>query len=170
MLRLFSHLKSAGLDSSLCPPLSACLELRPTFLRSMSTSSSSMSVNELVAQLMSLAENSKRLVHATDYECSISENKTIKVQSWRMREWEYYKVPSPFPTLARGLFTTQDIKTSSDGESENAEAAGDYRVVVRGYDKFFNIGEVPWTSVSPFHLYESSFGWRLTLLRISGNL
>jgi tRNA ligase len=53
-----------------------------------------------------------------------------------MNEFKYYDIPSPFPTLARGLFTTE-----MDGEPK-------YRIVVRGYDKFFNIGEVPWTNVS----------------------
>ncbi|KAJ3017665.1 hypothetical protein NUW54_g533 [Trametes sanguinea] len=54
-----------------------------------------------------------------------------------MNEFKYYDIPSPFPTLARGLFT-QDIK----------DASGDikHRIVARGYDKFFNIGEVPWTN------------------------
>lgn len=46
-----------------------------------------------------------------------------KVYSWKFNEWEYYKkiVPSP----ARGLFTK------------------DNKIVVRGYDKFFNMEEVP---------------------------
>lgn len=58
-----------------------------------------------------------------------------------MNEFKYYDVPSPFPTLARGLFTRELEK----------EAGGDqprYQIVARGYDKFFNIGEVPWTDVS----------------------
>ncbi|KAJ7641222.1 RNA ligase [Roridomyces roridus] len=50
-----------------------------------------------------------------------------------MLEQKYYQVPSPFPTLARGLFTVED-------------ADGKHRIAVRGYDKFFNIGEVGWTT------------------------
>lgn len=57
-----------------------------------------------------------------------------------MNEFKYYDVPSPFPTLARGLFT-QEVKDKGSREDE-------YRIVARGYDKFFNIGEVPWTTVS----------------------
>ncbi|EKM56290.1 uncharacterized protein PHACADRAFT_253339 [Phanerochaete carnosa HHB-10118-sp] len=53
-----------------------------------------------------------------------------------MNEFKYYDIPSPFPTLARGLFT-RDITV--DGEEK-------HRIVARGYDKFFNIGEVPWTT------------------------
>lgn len=50
-----------------------------------------------------------------------------KVYSWKFNEWEYYKkiVPSP----ARGLFTK------------------DKKIIVRGYDKFFNMGEVPDTKL-----------------------
>lgn len=47
-----------------------------------------------------------------------------------MQDWDY-KLPD-LPTYARGLFTT----TNSRGQPE---------IVVRGYDKFFNHGEVPKT-------------------------
>jgi tRNA ligase len=53
----------------------------------------------------------------------------------------YYDIPSPFPTLARGLFS---------GKEENAEEKDSrvrHQIIARGYDKFFNIGEVPWTTV-----------------------
>ncbi|QDS74163.1 hypothetical protein FKW77_001634 [Venturia effusa] len=52
------------------------------------------------------------------------------VDSWKMQDWDY-KLPD-LPTYARGLFTT----TNSRGQPE---------IVVRGYDKFFNHGEVPKT-------------------------
>ena len=50
-----------------------------------------------------------------------------KVDSWRLQEWDYKK-PN-LPTYARGLFTT---RTKS----------GTPEIVARGYDKFFNHGEV----------------------------
>lgn len=50
----------------------------------------------------------------------------IKVDSWKMQDWDYKK--ENLPTYARGLFTT---KTSKGPE-----------IAVRGYDKFFNHGEV----------------------------
>ena len=50
-----------------------------------------------------------------------------KIDSWRMRDWDYKK-PN-LPTYARGLFTTR----TSNGTPE---------IVARGYDKFFNHGEV----------------------------
>jgi tRNA ligase len=49
------------------------------------------------------------------------------VDSWKMNEWDYKK--ANLPTYARGLFTYQN----HDGHPE---------IAVRGYDKFFNHGEV----------------------------
>jgi tRNA ligase len=50
-----------------------------------------------------------------------------KLDSWRMQDWDYKK-PN-LPTYARGLFTTKN-------------RLGQPEIVVRGYDKFFNHGEV----------------------------
>ena len=66
------------------------------------------------------------------------------IRSWKMNEFKYYDVPSPFPTLARGLFTTW---VSEDDKQGEGNGNGRYTIVARGYDKFFNIGEVPWTTV-----------------------
>lgn len=63
-----------------------------------------------------------------------------QIESWKFNEWDYYK--KLVPCQARGLFTCGP------------------RIVVRGYDKFFNIGEVPDTkednlaknTVGPFDL------------------
>jgi len=49
------------------------------------------------------------------------------VDSWKMNEWDYKK--ANLPTYARGLFTYQ----TRDGHAE---------IATRGYDKFFNHGEV----------------------------
>lgn len=49
------------------------------------------------------------------------------VDSWKMQEWDYKK--ENLPTYARGLFTYKTL----DGNDE---------IAVRGYDKFFNHGEV----------------------------
>ncbi|KAK5115955.1 hypothetical protein LTR62_000411 [Meristemomyces frigidus] len=51
----------------------------------------------------------------------------ITVDSWRMQDWDYKK--EHLPTYARGIFTT----TTSKGTPE---------IATRGYDKFFNHGEV----------------------------
>ncbi|KXX80616.1 tRNA ligase 1 [Madurella mycetomatis] len=50
-----------------------------------------------------------------------------QVDSWRFQDWDYKR--RDLPTYARGLFTT---KTQS----------GTHEIAVRGYDKFFNTGEV----------------------------
>ena len=51
----------------------------------------------------------------------------ISVDSWRYQDWDYKL--DDLPTYARGLFTTK----RKDGTPE---------IVIRGYDKFFNVGEV----------------------------
>ncbi|ORZ23344.1 RNA ligase-domain-containing protein [Absidia repens] len=56
-----------------------------------------------------------------------------KITSWTMQDHLYKK--SFYPTHARGLFTTCD----DDGQ---------YRIKVRGYDKFFNINETKMTQWS----------------------
>jgi tRNA splicing ligase len=94
---------------------------------------SSSSDHELIKSLYALAEKNKKLVHPNQQKSPTHPDVTLT--SWKMNEFKYYDIPSPFPTLARGLFTQKN---------EN----GEYRIVVRGYDKFFNIGEVPWNTVS----------------------
>ena len=64
-----------------------------------------------------------------------------------MNESRYYDVPSPFPTLARGLFT-KEVPGDSQNEGKSSKT---YEIVARGYDKFYNIGEVPWTTVGFFY-------------------
>jgi tRNA ligase len=59
----------------------------------------------------------------------------ITVDSWRFQEWDYKR--DDLPTYARGLFTTKT-------------ANGTPQIAIRGYDKFFNIDEVPstrWSSI-----------------------
>ncbi|BGP19484.1 hypothetical protein JCM10213_006304 [Rhodosporidiobolus nylandii] len=79
--------------------------------------------------------------------------------SWKMADYAYKREPCPFPTRARGLFTE---KVAGDKQGEEEE----YRIVARGYDKFFNIGEVSWThwdsiashSTGPYELTTKSNG------------
>lgn len=92
--------------------------------------------HELVARLYKISKNSPKLIRSTVY--AAPADQSIHLRSWKMNEFKYYDIPSPFPTLARGLFT-QEVKVGDQVK---------YRIVVRGYDKFFNIGEVPWNSVS----------------------
>ncbi|KAF9003365.1 RNA ligase [Cyathus striatus] len=91
----------------------------------------------LIVALKALSKKSPKLVKAHAY--SAPGAPEVQVSSWKMNEFKYYDIPSPFPTLARGLFTV-DLQKKDD------EIEDRYRIVVRGYDKFFNIGEVPWTT------------------------
>lgn len=61
---------------------------------------------------------------------SIDGSQGITVDSWRFNDWDYKR--DDLPTYARGLFTTK----RSDGTPE---------IAIRGYDKFFNVDEVPST-------------------------
>ncbi|KAK4126029.1 tRNA ligase [Parathielavia appendiculata] len=65
----------------------------------------------------------------------------IIVDSWRFQEHDYKR--RDLPTYARGLFTTR----TKQGVPE---------IAVRGYDKFFNIGEVRETSWD--HIFERTKG------------
>ncbi|UNI19205.1 RNA ligase (ATP) [Purpureocillium takamizusanense] len=51
----------------------------------------------------------------------------IQVDSWRLQDWDYKR--RDLPTYARGLFTTRNRSNEPE-------------IAVRGYDKFFNVGEV----------------------------
>ncbi|KAF9926243.1 hypothetical protein FBU30_004138 [Linnemannia zychae] len=88
----------------------------------------------------------------------------LEVTSWKMNEFEY--ASGNLPTLARGLFTyldtTTSISTSKSSKNKKdpilvhneeslpvltgKDAVGSYRILLRGYNKFFNVGEVSKTS------------------------
>jgi len=71
--------------------------------------------SELVASLYKITEKSPKLVRSTEYEAPAEPS--IHVRSWKMNEFKYYDIPSPFPTLARGLFT-QEIPGHTAGEEK----------------------------------------------------
>lgn len=66
-------------------------------------------------------------VHCKKTTFSVANSGGISVDSWRFQDWDYKK--SDLPTYARGLFTYR----RKDGTPE---------IAIRGYDKFFNVGEV----------------------------
>jgi tRNA ligase len=57
----------------------------------------------------------------------IAGSDNISVDSWRFQDWDYKR--DDLPTYARGLFTTKNKNNVPE-------------IVIRGYDKFFNVGEV----------------------------
>ncbi|KAF5369444.1 hypothetical protein D9758_002719 [Tetrapyrgos nigripes] len=97
--------------------------------------------SDLIASLHALAtQKNRKLVKSTVYPAPA--DPSIEVRSWKMTEHRYYDVPSPFPTLARGIFSVEIPQEEKDGKQRDPK----YRIVARGYDKFFNIGEVPWNT------------------------
>ncbi|KAG0358729.1 hypothetical protein BG005_001916 [Podila minutissima] len=88
----------------------------------------------------------------------------LAVTSWKMNEFEFSS--GLLPTLARGLFTYEDIATPAPVHKppvavpeaaidetapileSGALAKGTHRILIRGYDKFFNIGEVEKTELT----------------------
>ncbi|KAE9407601.1 hypothetical protein BT96DRAFT_1039843 [Gymnopus androsaceus JB14] len=87
--------------------------------------------SDLITDLLKLSKNAPKLVKSSEYAAPADPELTVR--SWKMNEHKYYDVPSPFPSLARGVFSME-------------VEGGSLRIVARGYDKFFNIGEVPWTT------------------------
>ncbi|KAF9056971.1 RNA ligase-domain-containing protein [Panaeolus papilionaceus] len=128
----------------------------------------------LISALHELSKKSPKLVRSTLFNVALKDDheegegnqesagkaKSVEVRSWKMNEFKYYDIPSPFPTLARGLFTRElsdrqlGIRKDPSSEPEKPVKVDDrdfwkqkkFQIVVRGYDKFFNIGEVPWTT------------------------
>lgn len=85
-------------------------------------------VSQLLAAL-DVARKEKRkggfAVKKTTFDVKGSQG--IHVDSWRMQDWDYKR--RDLPTYARGLFTTRTRRKEPE-------------IAVRGYDKFFNVGEV----------------------------
>lgn len=86
------------------------------------------------------------------------------ITSWKMTEHMYFKKSLVFPTLARGLFTEEVLEgdpvpplEACSGQIGSDPDAPRERIVLRGYDKFFNTGEVSWTEVGLAALYAMRF-------------
>lgn len=83
-------------------------------------------VKDLVQDLENAAQLTSR-GRATKRVCDVFDS-DVKVVSWRFQEWDYGKNNIHLPCNARGLFILDDVEKPE--------------IVARGYDKFFNIGEV----------------------------
>ncbi|KNZ51113.1 hypothetical protein VP01_408g2 [Puccinia sorghi] len=95
----------------------------------------------------------KKLVRSRVYEVQSAHLQALlSVRSWTMSEHVYRRLPCPFPTMARGLFTREN--------PDRKLGEGRHSIVARGYDKFFNIDELPstkWEALrdrtqAPYHL------------------
>jgi len=85
-----------------------------------------------VAELVRSLENAQSRGKKGGFSCKkstfhVASSDDISVDSWRFQDWDYKR--DDLPTYARGLFTT---KTKANKPE----------IVIRGYDKFFNVGEV----------------------------
>ncbi|WVQ72813.1 hypothetical protein IAR50_002373 [Cryptococcus sp. DSM 104548] len=133
------------------------------------TSKHPESLPALLSALRDLQLTDPKAIRATThiYPSSLyapqGEYRDRKIVSWKMTEHMYYKKAQIFPTLARGLFT--EGLEEGDSMPPGAEG-GEERIVLRGYDKFFNVGELAWTewdsmakhTTGPYHLTLKSNG------------
>ncbi|EJS43145.1 trl1p [Saccharomyces arboricola H-6] len=86
-----------------------------------------------VSKLVSELEDAEKLSsrgRAYGRVCYLSHSDK-RVVSWKFNEWDYGKKNITLPCNARGLFISDDVNNPV--------------IVARGYDKFFNIGEVNFT-------------------------
>ncbi|KAI5852687.1 tRNA ligase [Morchella snyderi] len=93
-------------------------------------------VTELINNLRSVSLGPKSTF---SYSCKrstfpIASSNNISVDSWKFQDWDYKR--RDLHTYARGLFTCHEPNTNMD------------KIIIRGYDKFFNIDEVTRTKWS----------------------
>ena len=74
---------------------------------------------------------------------SVPSDPSIRVRGWKNGWGQVLRHSISISTLARGLFTREMPNNSQ----EEWKASMTYHIAARGYDKFSNIGEVPWTTV-----------------------
>ncbi|TVY25783.1 tRNA ligase [Lachnellula hyalina] len=92
-------------------------------------------IQEVQSLLHNLEDNTKKGVPKSKktFSCKKTEFNVdhspanLAVHSWRFQDWDYKR--NDLPTYARGLFTGKNEK-------------GQPEISIRGYDKFFNTGEV----------------------------
>lgn len=108
----------------------------------------------LVSALDAARKQPKPLIRSTGHLVSGASSQH-HLLSWKVAEFAYRKstsVGSELPTLARGLFTERiDVESSSSSAKE-----AKHRIVVRGYDKFFNLGEMAWTKPESIAQYTTA--------------
>ncbi|KAG8793817.1 hypothetical protein FRC12_001517 [Ceratobasidium sp. 428] len=109
--------------------------------------------SDLIGKLRHMAKNQPKLVRGKKYDVP---GQKLKLTSWKMTEHMYTRSPCPFPTIARGLFTQWVPKPGHEDEPEGKKGAGRDQIVVRGYDKFFNMNEVKWNTWESLALHTTS--------------
>ncbi|EPQ29650.1 uncharacterized protein PFL1_02870 [Pseudozyma flocculosa PF-1] len=105
------------------------------------------SATRLVEALDAARKRPKPLIRSTGHRVQGPRDEQHHLLSWKTSEFAYRKsstTGSDLPTLARGLFTERLL--TRDGSVQ-------HRVAVRGYDKFFNLAEMPWTRPEAIRAY-----------------
>ncbi|KZV94169.1 hypothetical protein EXIGLDRAFT_612022 [Exidia glandulosa HHB12029] len=100
----------------------------------------SRTINSLVLDLQSAAADG--LVVARDFVVDSG----AQITSWRSPDPEFHRVDFRLPTLARGLWTQRRAEADLRDGSR-------WRIVARGYDKFFSVGEKAWSSWQSIRLF-----------------
>ncbi|OMH80766.1 tRNA ligase 1 [Zancudomyces culisetae] len=100
------------------------------------TATQSSAKQEKIDSLLNeLNSSPKKVVHKRKVMYEV-----IELDNWKFPEHLYYKKPSPLPTLARGFFTKDSGELNKNKQQKHGiEGAG--KIVIRGYDKFYNIGD-----------------------------
>ncbi|GAA6060180.1 hypothetical protein JCM10212_005181 [Sporobolomyces blumeae] len=129
------------------------LEPSPSTGSSPTTKAEKLPPASTLRKLLRSTEHTVRVPRTRNEAGAEGDTEERVLTSWKMADYAYKREPCPFPTRARGLFT---------------EKVGDeeYRIVARGYDKFFNVNEVSWTqwdkisehSTGPYELTTKSNG------------
>lgn len=136
--------------STLAPPITTALSNLSLAPPVPTSSNSNNKKSKKDPKLSSLRKLLKSTDHVIKLPSTIKENGEVEkieervLTSWKMADYAYKREPCPFPTRARGLFTEKSKLQQEEGGQEEEE---EYRIVARGYDKFFNVGEVSWTQV-----------------------
>ncbi|KAH8548471.1 RNA ligase-domain-containing protein [Umbelopsis sp. PMI_123] len=131
----------------------------------MSVQSTDLTTSQIITALYAISNSEDRKKAKTvRHKDFLLPSSGVTLTSWNMLESEYKKDPCPFPVPARGLFTRQiDNKT--------------YEITVRGYDKFFNLGETKFTqwtwlednTIGPYELTSKENGCIIFISAVSEN-
>lgn len=98
--------------------------------------------SQLITELNKATENSPKQGKARKCEYQVWGNPQLKITGWKFNEFDYGRSKVSLASNARGLFSLND------------------KIVIRGYDKFFNIKEMPNTkwpwleenSIGPYYV------------------
>ncbi|XJO74467.1 hypothetical protein BDV3_005284 [Batrachochytrium dendrobatidis] len=139
----------------------------------MSSTSSYQSTNAMVDAFKNIQKGingltrSKSLASCNQYDFRPEPDVHIPIYSYSCVEWAFKKHSDVLPVQARGLFVRQV-----------PDVPGSWMIVARGYDKFFNVGEVPTTTwdyieknaVGPYEITLKENGCIIFIAAVEGHI